>query len=98
MLAMAGYSVSSPREPLDAILLLQHDDYRAVLIGHSVLPAEAEAIAAKARNLRIPSIFVYQGNVAMPAWADLAVDNASDISKLLNFLDQLLDQQSRLAS
>src|ERR1700687_3718421 len=72
MLAIAGYSVSSPREPLDAILLLQHDDYLAVLIGHSVMPGEAAAIAAKAKSLRIAVIFVYQGDVALPEWADLA--------------------------
>jgi hypothetical protein len=89
MLAIAGYSVSSPRQPLDAILLLQHDDYLAVLIGHTVLTEEAEAIAAKARSLHISTIFVYQGNLATtPAWADLAVDNQADIGKLLNFLEE----------
>lgn len=87
MLAIAGYSVSSPREPLDAVLLLQHEDYLAVLIGHSVLPEEAVAIAKKARSLRIACIFVYQGNVRAPEWADLSVDDA-DIGRLLNFLDQ----------
>ena len=66
MLALAGYSVSSPREPLDAILLLQHDEFLAVLIGHTVLPDEAQAIAAKARNLHVSSIFVYQGPVTQP--------------------------------
>ncbi len=87
MLALAGYSVASPREPLDAVLLLQHEDYLAVLIGHSVLPEEAEAIAAKAKSLRIASIFVYQGKVQLPGWADLTVED-SDVGRLLNFLDQ----------
>jgi hypothetical protein len=87
MLAIAGYSVSSPREPLDAILLLQHDEFQAVLIGHSVLPDEAEAIAAKAKTLRIPLVFVYQGKFPAPAWADLSVENQSEIGRLLNFLD-----------
>jgi hypothetical protein len=89
MLATAGYSVSSPREPLDAILLLQHDDFLAVLIGHTVLKEEAEAIAAKAKHLHIPAIFVYPGgNLPAPAWADLSVDNDSGISRLLSFLDK----------
>jgi hypothetical protein len=86
MLAIAGYSVSSPREPLDAILLLQHDEYLAVLIGHSVLPGEAAAIAGKAKALRLPVIFVYRGNVQRPEWADLSVDNDRDVPILLDFL------------
>jgi hypothetical protein len=87
MLAIAGYSVSSPREPLDAILLLQHDEYLAVLIGHSVLPAEGEAIAAKAKALHVAAIFVYQGKVKIPAWADLSVDDR-EIGKLVSYLDR----------
>lgn len=88
MLAIAGYSVSSPREPLDALILLQHEDFRAVLIGHSVLPEEAATIAAKASVLRIPVIFIFQGRVAPPDWADIAVDNDSGMGRLMDFLDQ----------
>jgi hypothetical protein len=88
MLAIAGYSVSSPREPLDAILLLQHDEFLAVLIGHSVFPDEAIAIAAKAKSLRIRVAFVYQGKCAKPDWADISVETQSEIGKLLNFLDE----------
>jgi hypothetical protein len=87
MLAIAGYSVSSPREPLDAILLLQHDAYLAVLIGHTVLPDEAQAIAEKAKSLGVTPIFVHQGNVAAPDWAELSVDTDNDIVTLLKFLD-----------
>ena len=87
MLAIAGYSVSSPREPLDAILLLQHDDFLAVLIGHTVLAEEAEAIAAKAKSLHVATIFVYHGNVAPPEWADLVVEDG-EIQKLLSYLDR----------
>lgn len=94
MLAIAGYSVSSPREPLDAILLLQHDDYLAVLIGHSVLYDEALAIANKAKALQIPAIFVYQGQVSAPDWADFSVDTGKNIGALLRYLDQ----QSEMAS
>lgn len=88
MLALAGYSVASPREPLDAILLLQQEDFLAVLIGHTVPSADAAIIAAKARKFGIASIFVYQGNVAAPDWADLSVENDSGVGTLLNFLDQ----------
>jgi hypothetical protein len=95
MLAIAGYSVSSPREPLDAILLLQHDEYLAVLIGHSVLPDEAAAIAGKAKALQLPVIFVYRGEVQRPKWADLSVDNDRDIPILLDFLTR---QGNRIAS
>lgn len=87
MLAIAGYSVSSPREPLDALILLQQYDYLAVLIGHSVHQDEAAAIAEKARDLGIVTIFVYQGNVSVPQWADLAVNNDTETGRLLNFLD-----------
>ena len=94
MLAIAGYSVSSPREPLDAILLLQHDDFLAVLIGHSVLPDEALAIAEKAKSLQVPAVFVFQGQVQTPDWADFSVDTQRNIGALLNYLDQ----QSEIAS
>lgn len=94
MLATAGYSVSSPREPLDAILLLQHDEFLAVLIGHSVLPREAEVIAAKARSLNIRVIFVYHGEVSVPAWADLAVDNENGTRELLAFLERESTRQA----
>lgn len=94
MLAIAGYSVSSPREPLDALLLLQHNDYLAVLIGHSVYPDEAEVIADKAKSRGIAAIFVYQGNVEIPEWADLSVDN-KELPRLLKFLEK---QHQRLAS
>jgi len=88
MLAIAGYSVSSPRAPLDALILLQHDGYLAVLIGHTVYPHEAEVIAAKAKDVGIAAIFVYQGRAKVPEWADLAVENESGIGELLRFLDQ----------
>jgi len=88
MLAIAGYSVSSPREPLDALILLQHDEFLAVLIGHSVMPEEAAIIAAKAKSLHVALIFVYQGKVAAPPWADLSVDNVGGIGRMIDFLDQ----------
>ncbi len=90
MLAIAGYSVSSPRQPLDALVLLQHNRYLAVLIGHSVYEDEAEVIAAKAKQKGISVIFVYQGNVKKPEWADLWVDNDTETGRLLNFLDRQL--------
>lgn len=88
MLATAGYSVSSPREPLDAILLLQRDDFLAVLIGHTVLPEEAMVIAEKAKGLGVAAIFVHAGGVAAPEWAELSVDTNSDIATLLRFLEK----------
>ena len=97
MLAIAGYSVSSPRQPLDALVLLQHDGYLAVLIGHSVYPHEAEVIAARAKHMGITTIFVYQGRVEIPEWADLAVNNDTEMAKLINFLDRK-GRQDRLAS
>jgi hypothetical protein len=87
MLAVAGYFVSSPREPLDAILLLQHDEFLAVLIGHTVLPEEATVIAAKAKILGVAPIFVHHGGVAAPDWAELSVNTDSEIATLLRFLD-----------
>ena len=94
MLALAGYSVSSPRQPLDAVRLLEHDGFIAVLIGHSVYPEEGRAIAARAAEMGVPTIFVYQGKVKIPEWADLAVENDSGIPQLLSFLEQ----QYRIAS
>ncbi len=94
MLALAGYAVSSPRQPLDALRLLEDDGFIAVLIGHSVYPEEARVIAAKAAEMGVPAVFVYQGRVAIPEWADLAVETDSGISQLLNFLAQ----RGRIAS
>jgi hypothetical protein len=87
MLAIAGYSVSSPREPLDGIVLLEHDRYLAVLIGHTVLTEEAEEIAEKAKSLGVAAIFVHQGGATAPEWAELSVNTDSEIARLLKFLD-----------
>ena len=53
MLALAGYSVSSPREPLDAILLMQHDDYLAVLIGVAIVAPIAVLVEGDGREYRL---------------------------------------------
>lgn len=88
LLATAGYTVFSPKEPLDALLLLEQDPYLAVLIGHSVLEEEGSKIAEKARGLAIPAVFIYEGTVRTPGWADLAINSSSEMALLLSFLEQ----------
>lgn len=76
-LAIAGFSVVSPREPREAPLILAQQRIDAVIIGHSVEPqTRAELIRNIRRgHPRIPIFFVYTApQTAGEPLADVSVD------------------------
>lgn len=91
MLAVAGYSVSSPRHPGDAVQLFRQNSYDVIIIGHSVTSAERNQILDALERLgpRVPVIFAApQGEPAEPR-ADAIVDIA-DPDSLMQALARLL--------
>lgn len=92
-LALAGYSVASPKEPNDAVLLLSREPFDAVVIGHSVEPATRELLILALRNLRphIPIVFVYANpEMVEEPLADVSVDVTAGSTPLVTALDKRL--------
>lgn len=60
-LAIAGYSVVSPRDPSEAPLILAQQTIDAVVIGHSVEPLLRKQLIASIRKThrKMPIFFVY---------------------------------------
>ena len=92
-LALAGYSVASPREPQEAALLLCQEPFDAVIIGHSVEPDERQVLISVVRNYRpeLPIIFAYKGDEAeAEPVADASVDIGPGPAALLLALEKRL--------
>jgi DNA-binding NtrC family response regulator len=91
-LAMAGYSVRSPKTPADAASLLTESDFQAVIIGHSVAPEQRKQTIPALRNVNpnIPIIFVYATpELGVEPLADICVDVSHDPDKLVKVLDDI---------
>ncbi len=91
MLALAGYAVSSPRSPQEAIQLYRQNAYDVIVIGHSVPPPERAAIIRAIQGIgpRVPIIF------AAPAGEppELLADETADIGNpdaLIQALNRVL--------
>lgn len=97
-LALAGYSVHSPKTPEDAPSLLAQNPSQAVIVGHSVTSEQRKQIIPALRKLNpaIPIIFLYAspepGNEPL---ADLCIDVADDIAELVKVLDNNVGLRSR---
>ncbi len=88
-LAVAGYSVSSPRHPEDAPLLFRQEHFDAVLIGDSVPPPVRKHIidALHQQNPNVPIIYVYADpRRDKEPHADMCVDVTRDPEGLLKAL------------
>ena len=76
-LAIAGFSVVSPRNPLDAPLILAQQSIDAVIIGHSVEAQTRTQLIQAIRRLhpQIPIFFVYTApQTTGEPLADVSVD------------------------
>jgi len=95
LLAVAGYSVASPRHPEDAALLFSKDHFNAVLIGDSVVPRLRAQIIHELRQMRpgIPIIYVYaDARYASEPLADDCVDVTGTPEPLLNAIEAQLNR------
>jgi DNA-binding response OmpR family regulator len=100
-LAVAGYSVSSPRQPEDAPLLFRKEHFDAVLIGDSVPPPVRKQVIEELHEHddSVPIIYVYadpQRNVE--PHADLCVDVTRDPEELLKALDSAMRRRDGRAA
>jgi len=92
-LAVAGYSVASPKDPQDATLLFSQEPFEAVIIGHSVEPELRKGLIKALRGMapNIPILFVYQGAEGKELLAGVtSVDTAENPVGVVVALDKLL--------
>jgi DNA-binding NtrC family response regulator len=90
-LAMAGFTVVSPRTPEEAPLLAAERDVDAVIIGHSVEQGTRERIVAAVRHVRPASlvVFVYAfPDTKGDPTADLSIDVTDGPEKLIAALQE----------
>jgi len=61
VLAIAGFSVSSPRTPAEAVHILATSEVAVIVLGHSVPKAEREELCGQFREIRpdVPIIVLY---------------------------------------
>jgi hypothetical protein len=92
-LALAGYTVASPRQPNDAAFLLSQGRFDAVVVGDSVELEIRQVLIAAIRNLRpnTPIFFVFTDpEKSQEPLADVRVDVSSGPMPLLVALDKRL--------
>lgn len=76
-LAIAGYSVVSPRNPLEAPLIMAQQHIDVVVIGHSVEPQTRTELIRRIRQARphMPIYFVYAApQTTGEPLADVSID------------------------
>jgi DNA-binding NtrC family response regulator len=91
MLAAAGYSVSSPRTPEDALNLLRTQRFDAVICGHSIEKPRRDKLLAQIAAIypELPLVFVF----VAPGVADAstAADISVDVTEPTNLVKALRD-------
>ena len=89
LLAVAGYSVASPRRPEDAPTLFNAERFDAVLIGDSVPPRVRKHLIEQFRqNSDVPILYVYvDPRRPDEPLADECVDVAGDPQPLLQAIE-----------
>lgn len=90
-LAVAGYSVVSPKEPEEAAFLLATQPFDVIVIADSLRPKKRAALISALRSIRsdIPIIFVQAGpeDVSEPL-ADMSVDVRNGPMALISALQR----------
>jgi hypothetical protein len=91
-LALAGYTVASPREPDGAVLLLSQGSFDAVVVADSVTLEVRQILIAAIRNgwPQTPIFFVFTDPGSQEPLADVGVDVTSGPMPLLIALDKRL--------
>lgn len=94
-LAMAGFSVVSPRLPEEAPLLMMGRQFDAVLIGDSVEPELRAEIVAHVRNINPSCLVVFVRalpGIADEPLADLSIDESHGTEPLIAALEDRLPE------
>src|SRR5581483_222873 len=89
-LAIAGYSVASPKKPLDAIEQFGRSQFDAVIIGCSVQPELRNKLIRRLRELKpnLPIVFAHAAESQDEPLADVTVDAEEDPIAVLRALDK----------
>lgn len=101
ILAMAGFSVISPRHPEQAPLLAGQERVDAVVIGHSVGEAERKPLIKQLRVVcpGCPICFVYEApDTKGEPLADVSLDVTQGPEKLVLYLQERLPRTSSAAA
>jgi len=74
-LAIAGFSVSSPKHPEEAVHILMATDIDVIVLGHSIPKEERIALTAQFRAVRprVPIIVLFEGTPERGETADAFV-------------------------
>jgi DNA-binding response OmpR family regulator len=91
-LALAGYSVASPKDAEDAAMLFSQEEFDAVIIGHSIEPDVRRELINYFRSWKptICVVFAYTEEAEEEALADENVDITAGPTLLLAALAKLL--------
>ena len=95
-LAIAGHTVVSPRRTEDVPLLLLQQPIDAVVIGHSIGPAERHPLIKAIRSLKpkLPIFYVYtRPDAGHEPLADKSLDVTGGSGALVSALDQLQEKK-----
>ena len=90
-LAVAGYSVVSPKEPEEAAFLLATQPFDVIVIADSIRQKKRTALISALRSIRrdVPVIFVHAGpEPCSEPLADMTVDVRSDTMALITALQR----------
>jgi hypothetical protein len=90
-LAVAGYSVVSPKEPEEAAFLLATQRFDVIVIGDSVRQKKRTALISALRSIRddVPIIFVHAGpNPCIEPLADMSIDVRNGPMALISALQR----------
>jgi len=96
ILALAGFSVISPKHPEQAPLLASQEAVDAVVIGHSIEPATRREIIADLRRLRPSCLICFVYTVpdgGKEPLADVSLDVTNGPEPLIAFLQERLPRQ-----
>lgn len=94
-LAIAGFSVVSPRNPLEAPLIVAQQHIDAVVIGHSVEPLVRKRLISSIRTMdpAMPIFFVYAApQTTGEPLADLSIDVTDGPQALIAAMQERADR------
>ena len=77
---MAGYSVASPKDPLNALEQFAQAEFDAVIIGYSIEPQLRKLLIEQFRQLRprVPILFAYARGTEPEPLADITIETEED--------------------
>ncbi len=97
-LAIAGFSVSSPRVPDESLHILLTTDIDIIILGHSIPRAERDSLSRAFRSMKpnVPIIVLYDGQPDADEVADAFVPVREGPEVLIQAIQACLADDSKL--